>query len=90
MQEACVSFRGCSLNIKRPASIKVRYQLPSGEFMTETFTGLTARVIQHEMDHLNGVTMFDRASFLQREKAEKQLKKMDRINKAFSRIGVKK
>jgi len=71
MEEACLSFPGVSLKIKRPKEIRLRFQMPSGATETKTFTGLTARTIQHEIDHLNGVLFINRANRYHRDKAMK-------------------
>lgn len=62
LEEGCVTFPGLLVKIKRPQHIKVRFQTPNGETRTETFTGITARVFQHEMDHLSGHEFFRRAN----------------------------
>ena len=56
MPEYCLSFPFLELNITRPESISVRYQDINGNTLTESFSGITARCITHEIDHLNGVT----------------------------------
>jgi peptide deformylase len=58
--EGCLSFKGDSCIIRRPESISVRYQNHRGEWMSEILDGLAARCFQHELDHLDGVTMWDR------------------------------
>ena len=58
--EGCLSFKGDSCIIKRPESITVRYQNHRGEWQQETLDGLVARCFQHELDHLDGITMWDR------------------------------
>ena len=54
LEEGCLSFKGLFLNIERPSEIEVEYQDFNGEEKTAQFTGLTARVIQHEYDHIEG------------------------------------
>lgn len=71
MDEACLSFPGVNVKIKRPKEIRLRFQTPSGGVDTRTFNGLTARIIQHELDHLNGVLFINRANRYHREKAMK-------------------
>lgn len=78
LDEACLSFPGISMKIKRPQIIKVRFRQPNGEVITEKYGGMTARVFQHEIDHLNGLTMFDRASIVQKQKGINQMKKLSR------------
>ena len=58
--EGCLSFPGEHCIIKRPQWIDVRYQDHGGEWHSERFFGILARCFQHELDHLNGTTMWDR------------------------------
>jgi len=58
--EACLSFPGDHCIITRPAEISVKYQDHRGEWREEKFSGIPSRCFQHELDHLNGVTMWDR------------------------------
>jgi peptide deformylase len=58
--EGCLSFTGEYVIIKRPDTIRVRYFNAEGIEFNETLTGLPARCFQHELDHLNGITMHDR------------------------------
>jgi len=59
--EACLSFPGDQCTIKRPDTIIVRYQDARGEWTETNLVGLEARCFQHELDHLDGVVMHDRA-----------------------------
>lgn len=68
LEEGCLSFPGDWLKLKRPIWIKARYNLPTGPAQTFRFEGMTARVFQHEYDHVvNGKTMFDHISKLKRD-----------------------
>lgn len=71
LEEGCLSFPGVNVKIKRHQTIRVRFQMPSGMTTTETFSGLTARTFQHELDHLNGVVFINRANRYHRDKAMK-------------------
>ena len=54
--EACLSRPGkASIKVKRHKKIKIRLTKPDGEDVVFKFNGLAAKVVQHEMDHLNGV-----------------------------------
>lgn len=75
MEEGCLSFQGLKVKIKRPKSIKIRFFDYEGNASTHTFTGMTARIVQHEMDHLDGVLFYDRANRYYKEKAFKKWKK---------------
>ena len=60
MVEGCLSFPGESCTIIRPSSISVQYNNASGEQTQEVLQGTAARCFQHEMDHLDGITMWER------------------------------
>jgi peptide deformylase len=76
LEEGCLSFPGLIVKVKRSRHIRVRFQTPNGEMATRQFTGMTARIFQHELDHLNGKLFFERAHPFHREKAFKKMKKM--------------
>lgn len=69
MAEGCISFPGLTVKVKRKKSIKARYEDADGEVHTEKFTGMAARVFQHELDHLDGVVFYNRASRVHRDAA---------------------
>lgn len=58
--EGCLSFPGEHCIIKRAYSIEVRYQNHQGKWHSETLAGLPSRCFQHEYDHLEGITMWQR------------------------------
>jgi peptide deformylase len=59
--EGCLSFPGEECTIKRPQIVTVHYQTVSGDWVEETLYGMAARCFQHELDHLNGITIHHRA-----------------------------
>jgi peptide deformylase len=59
-QEGCLSVPGVFMDVTRPDSIEVSYKDENGRLQTLKTDGLLARVIQHEIDHLNGVMFVDR------------------------------
>ena len=61
MKEGCLSFPKNECKIKRPSAVSVRYQNVQGTWIEEQLQGLEARCFQHELDHLDGITMHDRA-----------------------------
>lgn len=75
LEEGCLTFPGLFYKIKRPRKIKVRYTQPNGETVTQVYEGITARIFQHELDHLDGVLFSSRASLFHREQAERRVKK---------------
>lgn len=58
--EGCLSFPGESCIIQRPDQIRVKYFDTEGQEHQEILSGLASRCFQHELDHLNGITMWDR------------------------------
>jgi peptide deformylase len=60
IQEGCLSIPGVYLDVTRPEAIEVSYKDEQGRPQNLKASGLLARVIQHEMDHLNGVLFVDR------------------------------
>ena len=54
-EEGCLSLLGGPRPCKRYRSIKVKYQTVDMQIRIKTFTGFTAQIIQHEIDHCNGI-----------------------------------
>lgn len=76
--EGCLSFPGMFLNINRNATINVEYYDERGMLIKNTFTGITARCFQHELDHLNGIKFISyvgKTSILMAKKRQDKLKK---------------
>jgi peptide deformylase len=59
-EEGCLSIPGVYLDVNRPEAIELSYKDELGKPQKRQCTGLLARVIQHEMDHLHGVMFVDR------------------------------
>lgn len=75
MREGCLSAPGIHLDIFRPEQITLQYQDRTGEVKKIVATGLIARTILHEVDHLQGITFFSKVSRNERKLSIKQLKK---------------
>ena len=58
-EEGCLSIPGEYIRINRPRSIHVKFQTLSGKYKKWFLKGLEARIVQHEIDHLDGVLMKD-------------------------------
>lgn len=69
LEEGCLTYPGLLVKIKRPQHIRVRFTMPNGETVTHQFTGMSARIFQHELDHLDGVIFYNRANRYHREQA---------------------
>ena len=54
-KEACLSLQGYPKKTKRYKSIKVRWQNENFEWRIKTFSGFEAQIIQHEIDHCDGI-----------------------------------
>ena len=76
LDEGCLSLGAASVvvPVSRPATITVEATTPEGEAVTVEAEGLEARVIQHELDHLDGVLILDRTSQDERRGALAQLR----------------
>lgn len=59
-EEGCLSLPKVFGNVERPMEIVVKYQNLRGEEVSLRLEGLNARVVQHELDHLNGVLFIDK------------------------------
>ena len=55
VEEGCLSLLGGPRKTKRFRKIKVRYQNTALQIRLKTFTGWTAQIIQHEIDHCHGI-----------------------------------
>ena len=77
VEEGCLSFPGVSAKVKRACYIKVRAQDREGNAFEREFDDgcYEARCVQHESDHLDGVTFFDYLKPLKRQMMEKKLEK---------------
>lgn len=69
LEEGCLTFPGLYVTVTRPKHIRLRFTTIRGNVETQKFTGMTARIIQHEMDHLEGKLFFNRVSKYHRDKA---------------------
>ena len=74
MEEGCLSLPGVLVEVERPVHVRVRAQDERGERILIEASGLEARVIQHEIDHLDGVLILDRTSREQRKEAMRKLR----------------
>ena len=79
--EGCLSFPGLYVKVKRPAGVRIRFTDMNGETTTTKYSGMTARSIQHEYDHLDGILFQRRANRIHLEKARKDYKMMMRRRK---------
>lgn len=74
--EGCLSLPGMSENVKRPWTIEIEYYSRDFQKHIKTFSGWTARVIQHEYDHTRGVLYIDYLAPLKKKILKKKLLKI--------------
>ena len=77
-EEGCLSIPGILVDVERPVHVRVRAQDEHGDDRVVEASGLEARVIQHEVDHLNGVLILDRTTKDQRKDAIRTLRDAER------------
>lgn len=75
LEESCLSFPGIVVKRTRPRIVKIRYADPTGEIFTDKFQDMTARVVQHEIEHLDGNLFTSQVPRLELELAIKKAKK---------------
>jgi peptide deformylase len=73
-EEGCLSLPGVHVEVERPARVRVTAQDGDGDPLELEAEGLVARVIQHEIDHLDGVLILDRISRQARKEAMRALR----------------
>jgi peptide deformylase len=71
--EGCLSIPGLGLEVRRPSAVRVRYRDVRGQTYELEAEGDEASVVQHEIDHLDGVLILDRVDVAQRRQAIRAL-----------------
>jgi len=74
-EEGCLSIPEYYEEVERPTQVKVRYMDIDGKTQEIEANGLLATVLQHEIDHLNGVLFIDHISKLKRDRVIKKFAK---------------
>jgi peptide deformylase len=74
MEEGCLSLPGVHVEVDRPVHVRIWAQDEVGDELTIEASGLEARVIQHEVDHLDGILILDRTTREQRKEAMRALR----------------
>lgn len=76
MEEGCLSIPGISEEVERPSEVTVRFQNLKGEVVEMKTHDYLARIVQHEMDHLDGVLFVDHLSPLKKTMLRGKLKRL--------------
>jgi peptide deformylase len=74
-EEGCLSIPGVFAPVTRSAWVKIEAQDVNGGPLAIRATGLRARVLQHEIDHLDGVLFIDRVDPVTRDRIKRKIKK---------------
>lgn len=82
LEEGCLSLPGVHVDVDRPVHVRVRARDEHGEARLIEASGLEARVLQHEIDHLNGTLILEHASRDQRKEAIRILREGERSEQA--------
>ena len=82
MEEGCLSIPGIAVEVERAVHVRVRARDEAGDGRLVEASGLEARVIQHEIDHLEGVLILDRTTKEQRKEAIRALREAEQTEQA--------
>jgi peptide deformylase len=82
LEEGCLSIPAVHLDVERPVHVRVRAVDEAGADRLVEASGLEARVIQHEVDHLDGVLILDRVSREERKEAMRAVREAEREREA--------
>jgi peptide deformylase len=82
LEEGCLSIPGITVDVDRSVHVRIRAQDETGAERRVEASGLEARVIQHEIDHLDGVLILDRTSKEQRKEAMRALREAEEQQQA--------
>jgi peptide deformylase len=81
-EEGCLSIPGIHVEVERPARVRVRAVDATGKELVVEADGLEARVIQHELDHLDGVLILDRITREQRKEVMRAMREASEATRA--------
>jgi peptide deformylase len=76
LAEGCLSMPGVFEKVKRPSHIRIKYLDITNSVVEIAADGLLARVILHEIDHLNGMLFIDRLPLIKRDMVKNKIKKI--------------
>jgi peptide deformylase len=82
MEEGCLSIPGVHVDVERSVHVRVRAADEHGDDRLVEASGLEARVIQHEIDHLDGLLILDRTTREQRKEAIRTMRELEREDEA--------
>jgi len=80
IEEGCLSIPNIHEEVWRKNEVRIEYYDENWQFHDETYTGVIARVIQHEYDHLDGILFVDRISMLRKTLLKRKLQDISTAN----------
>lgn len=87
-EEGCLSYPHTWVKVKRPTEVRVRSTNMHGDTSAQLYKGMTARIIQHEYDHLQGETHLSKATRYHRDQALRKANRLrKRSNLALNQVG---
>lgn len=78
IEEGCLSIPGLRADVKRPERVRIAFQDSQGERVELETGGVLARIIQHELDHCEGVLFIDRLSPARRAVLKRRIAEIER------------
>ena len=87
LDEGCLTYPGLFIKKKRSNLIRVRFMDPFGNPCVKKFTGMTARIFQHEMEHLDGENFLEGiGDFALRRAKERQQKLLEKVRRQKNKL----
>ncbi|MFW6019984.1 MAG: peptide deformylase [Bacteroidales bacterium] len=88
MEEGCLSIPGINEEVSRPGDIHIQYYDENWRFHDEKYSGMIARIIQHEYDHIEGILFPDRLGTLRKTLIRGKLKDIayGKVNPGYKMI----
>lgn len=86
MTEGCLTYPDLYVKVRRPETLRIRYQDVNGNVQADAFNGIIARAIFHEIDHLNGIRYLDRVSPIHMKEGKRKSKLIKRKMKRLQQV----
>ena len=86
-EEGCLSLPNLYGQVKRAEEVSITYSDLEGKEHKEVWKGFPARIVQHEIDHINGILFIERLDDAQKEALREQIKTLKKERKELEKIG---
>jgi peptide deformylase len=87
-EEGCLSFPGLHIDLERAAKVHVEYHDLEGQSQVLEASGIVARAVQHELDHLEGILLLDRLTPLARMRLGREVRRMRKLIEEYKEKGI--